>query len=129
MREQTLTSKQEGFAQAIADGMTQADAYRANYKAGGMKAETVTQCASRVMADRNVTARVAEIRGQLASKALWTREDSVLGLRAIAAGSNSKAGEITAAIKELNLMHGFNAPVKSELTVKGGLVLIPAKNA
>ena len=36
-----LTAKQEVFAQAIADGMTQADAYRTAYDAGNMKAETI----------------------------------------------------------------------------------------
>ena len=115
MRERTLTGKQEGFAQAIADGMTQADAYRKCYAAGKMKAETVTQCASRVMADRNVTARVAEIRGQLASKALWTREKSVQVLSEVA--GDGKYQERVAAVKELNSMHGFNAPTKMDVAV------------
>ncbi len=114
MRERTLTSKQEGFAQCIADGMTQADAYRKNYATGSDK--NTWERASRLMKDGKVLARVDELRKALESKALWTREDSVLGLRAIAAGSESKAGEITAAIKELNLMHGFNAPTKLDIT-------------
>ena len=115
-----LTHKQEKFAQCVADGMTQADAYRAAYSAGKMKADTVQQAASRLMADSKVAARVTGLRDDLAAKALWTREDSVKTLAAIARGGESKAGEIVSAIKELNLMHGFNAPIDINL---GGKVI------
>ena len=115
-----LTHKQEKFAQCVADGMTQADAYRAAYSAGKMKADTVQQAASRLMADSKVAARVTGLRDDLAAKALWTREDSVLTLAAIARGGESKAGEVVSAIKELNLMHGFNAPIDINL---GGKVI------
>ncbi len=111
-----LTAKQEKFAQCVADGMNQSDAYRAAYSAGAMKDTSINCNASKLLSDAKVKQRVDELRKALESKALWTREDSVLGLRAIAAGSESKAGEITAAIKELNLMHGFNAPTKLDIT-------------
>jgi hypothetical protein len=39
MAEVKLTAKQEAFAQGIADGIGQADAYRMAYDAGGMKDE------------------------------------------------------------------------------------------
>jgi phage terminase small subunit len=57
-----LTAKQEAFAQAVTSGKTQADAYRSAFNAGKMKAETIQQSASRLMADRKVSARVAELR-------------------------------------------------------------------
>jgi phage terminase small subunit len=109
----TLTAKQEKFCQSIADGMNQSDAYRAAYSAGGMKDATINVKASELMSDGKV-----ELRGALATKALWTREDSVTALRDIAQGSEARANEIVAAIKELNAMHGFNAPTKHELDVK-----------
>jgi phage terminase small subunit len=124
----TLTAKQERFAQAIADGMNQADAYRHAYNAGNMKADAIYVKASELMASGKVSVRVNELKGKLEAKALWTREDSVKALKSIAEGSEVKPNEIVAAIKELNAMHGYQAPAKSELTVKGGLVLIPAKN-
>lgn len=114
MRERTLTSKQEGFAQCIADGMTQADAYRANYGTSGMKDAVIYIRASELMG--KVSVRIAELREKMASKALWTREQSVQVLADIAAGVEARAGEKTAAIKELNLMHGFNAPTKLDIT-------------
>ena len=116
----TLTAKQEAFVQAIAGGMNQSDAYRSAYSAGKMKAETIQQTACRLMADRKVSARVDSLRAQMADKALWTRERSVLVLAGIADSVESKAGEVVSAVKELNAMHGFNAPAKIELS--GGVV-------
>jgi len=124
----TLTAQQERFAQAIADGMNQSDAYRSAYKAQNMKDKQIHEEASKLAANPKVTQRLVELKGKLEEKALWTREDSVRALKAIAAGGEVKPNEIVAAIKELNAMHGYQAPAKSELTVKGGLVLIPAKN-
>ena len=121
----SLTPKQEKLAQCVADGMTQADAYRAAYSAGKMKAETVQNKAHVLMKDGEVAARVDSLRTALADKAMWTREDSVLTLAAIARGGESKAGEIVSAIKELNLMHGFNAPTK--LDIGGAISLIERK--
>lgn len=111
-----LTTKQERFAQAIADGLSQADAYRTAYDASKSKPETVWSKASELMADGKVTARVAQLREALATKALWSRERSVTALAGIADGGESKAAEKVAAIKELNAMHGFNAPAKIELS-------------
>ena len=111
-----LTAKQEKFAQCIAGGMNQSDAYRSAYSAGAMKAETVQQAASRAMTDSKVSARVATLRAALESKGLWTREKSVTALAGIVDDGEAKANEIVAAIKELNSMHGFNAPTKHEVT-------------
>ena len=57
-----LTPKQESFAQNVASGKTQADAYRAAFSAGKMKPETIQQAASRLMANSKVSARVTELR-------------------------------------------------------------------
>lgn len=118
----TLTSKQEAFAQAIADGMTQADAYRAAFDAQKMKAETIHKRASELMTNGEVTGRVQQLRGELSAKALWTRGKSVealVGAYEIAQSQKNASG-MTAAVKELNAMHGFNAPQKHELTGAGG---------
>lgn len=99
--------------------MNQSDAYRAAYNAGGMKAETVQNKAHVLMKNGEVRARVDTLRGALAEKALWTREDSVKALKDIACGIG-KPNEVVAAVKELNAMHGFNAPVDINL---GGKVV------
>jgi len=105
----SLTQKQESFAQNIADGMTQADAYRAAYDcAPTTKPETIQKRACELMADGVISGRVAELREMLTEKALWSRADSVNILAEIAQDLGNKAGERVSAIKELNAMHGWN---------------------
>jgi hypothetical protein len=114
MTDAKLTAKQEAFAQGIADGLGQADAYRSAYDAGNMKDETVYPNASRLMSNSKVLARVAELKAQVAEKQLWTREMSVKGLMSayrIALEAKASSG-MTAAVKELNIMHGYNEPTK-----------------
>jgi phage terminase small subunit len=113
-----LTPKQEKFCQCIADGMTQADSYRASYNASRMSKGSVYVRASELMSDSKISVRVSEIKSQLEEKALWTREDSVNALKRVAEGD--KGSEVVAAIKELNSMHGYNEPKKMELTGKDG---------
>lgn len=114
MTQAKLTAKQEAFAQGIADGLGQADAYRMAYDADGMKDSTVYSNASRLMNDSKIAARVTELKAQVAEKQLWTREMSVKGLMSayrIALEAKASAG-MTAAVKELNVMHGYNEPTK-----------------
>jgi phage terminase small subunit len=109
-----LTPKQEAFAQAVASGMTQADAYRSAYNADKMKPETIQNSAYKLMQDGDITARIEELRAEVAQLHLWTREDSIRALKSVIAEPD-KVSDITAAVKELNAMHGFNAPIKQEI--------------
>jgi phage terminase small subunit len=118
MADVKLTAKQEAFAQAIADGMGQADAYRMAYDAEGMKDSTVYSKASILMSDGKIRARVDELKSMVVEKQLWTREMSVKGLiqaYRIAQDAKTSTG-MTAAVKELNVMHGFNEPTKLSIT-------------
>ena len=118
----SLTSRREKFAQCVADGKTQADAYRAAFDAGKMKDATIHKRASELMCNGEITGRVQELRDALANKALWTREDSVRALATamrIAEDKDNAAG-LVAAVKELNAMHGFNEPQKVEITTTPG---------
>lgn len=110
----SLTSKQEKFAQEVASGKSQADAYRAAFNCAKSKPETVQAHASRLMADGKVSARVSELKAQLSEKALWTREDSVQILSTIARDEKASRRDRTQAVKVLNDMHGFDAPKKFE---------------
>jgi len=122
MADVKLTAKQEAFAQAIADGMGQGDAYRMAYDAEGMKDSTVYSKASIMMNDGKIRARVDELKSMVVEKQLWTREMSVKGLiqaYRIAQDAKTSTG-MTAAVKELNVMHGFNEPTK--LSITGSMV-------
>ncbi len=114
-----LTPKQEKFAQCVADGMSQADAYRVAFNVKKTtKPETTQANASRLMANGTISARVAELREKLTQKALWTREMSVAAL--LEAYQVGNASAKVAAVKELNAMHGFNAAQKVDLTNSDG---------
>ena len=117
MASNKLTAQQEKFAQAIASGMNQSDAYRAAYNTSKTKPNVIHVKASQLAADGKVLIRLKQLQSALEKKALWTREDSVTALAAIAHGSEARANEIVSAIKELNAMHGFNEPTKHELAL------------
>jgi len=115
-----MTPKQEHFAQCIADGMTQADAYRTSYGVDKMKDSSIHVNASKLVSDTKVAQRVAELKAELSAKALWTREMSVKALVSAyeIARDTSNSGGMTGAIKEINAMHGYNAPQKIDLNAE-----------
>jgi spore germination protein YaaH len=113
-----LTPKQEKFAQLVADGNTQADAYRGAFGQGNQSDKTIIEKASKQMATANVQTRVAQLKEELAKKALWSREESVEALKTVLTNPD-KATDIVSAVKELNNMHGYNAPVKMEIEHRG----------
>lgn len=108
-----MTPKQEAFAQALADGMTQSDAYRVAYGPKNMAEDTIHQAASRLAKNSKILARLEELREPLIEKALWTREMSVKAL--VQAYREGNAGVKVSAVKELNAMHGYNAPKKIDV--------------
>jgi hypothetical protein len=118
MADVKLTAKQEAFAQGIADGLGQADAYRTAYDAEGMKDSTIYSKASVLMSDGKVRARVDELKAQVAEKQLWSREMSVKAL--VQAYREGSGAVKVSAVKELNAMHGYNEP--SKLNISGNMV-------
>lgn len=78
----SLTPKREAFAQAVASGMTQADAYRAAFTVKpGTKPESAQVNASKLMADAKVAQRVEEIRRPAVKRAQITLESHLADLR------------------------------------------------
>jgi hypothetical protein len=113
-----LTAKQEAFAQGIADGLGQADAYRGAYDAEGMKDNTIYPHASKLMKNDKVRIRITELRESVQEKQLWSREMSV---KALVAAYREGSGSVkVSAVKELNAMHGYNEPAK--LNISGNMV-------
>jgi transposase len=113
-----LTAKQEAFCQGIADGLGQADAYRAAYGCADWKDNVIYSKASVLMKNGKVMERIRELRAGVEEKQLWSREMSVKALvQAYREGSGSVK---VAAVKELNAMHGYNEPAK--LNISGNMV-------
>jgi transposase len=113
-----LTAKQEAFCQGIADGLGQADSYRAAYDAEGMKDNVIYARASELMKNGKVTDRIKELRSEVQEKQLWSREMSVKAL--VQAYREGSGAVKVSAVKELNAMHGYNEP--SKLNITGSMV-------
>ena len=97
-----LTPKQEKFAQCVADGMSQADAYRTAFDVKPTtKASSVQVNASKLMSDANVSLRVDELRKQLSDISVWDRADSVEVLATIARALNLQTWSGSAQSKSL----------------------------
>ena len=94
----SLTPQQEAFAQAVASGLSQSDAYRKAYKVKPTtRLETSQANASRLMADSKVSARVAELRAPVAAKAQITLEGHLDDLKTLRDAA-LKAEQYSAAI-------------------------------
>lgn len=119
----SLTAKQEAFAQGIADGLDQASAYRAAYDAEDMADNTIYARASELVRNSKVAERIAELKGALAERVLWTREMSVKAL--VQTFKESSGSVRVAAVKELNAMHGYNEPSKLQIDANIGIIRYP----
>jgi len=119
----TLTAKQESFALAIVNGTTQIDAYKVAYDTENYQESTIHSEASRLVSNPKIVARIAELRKGLVSKELWTREKSVIALVAVYNSLDAKCSDKVSAVKELNCMHGFNAPGQLNVDHKFELLL------
>ena len=94
-----LTPKQEKFAQGVASGMSQADAYRAAYPASQGWTENAVHCtASKTAANAKVLQRVAELQKPVVEAAQITLEEHLAELKALRDGAKAKE-DYGAAIK------------------------------
>lgn len=122
-----LTAKREEFAKKIAEGMTQADAYRAAYSCQKMSDKTVWENASRLMADSKVLARVKELRDMAAKPTIITAQKRKEWLTSVIQDPEIDINAKLKASDQLNRMEGeyvqkVEAEVKNEITINVELV-------
>ena len=119
-----LTPKREKFAQCVADGMSQADAYRASFNvAPTTKPESVHSRGSQLMANAQVASRVRELKNALEQKAIWTREDSARALVEIIRKQDldAKTSDRVAALKVMHTLQGWDKQVVDHLSSDGSM--------
>jgi len=80
-----------------------------------MKDATVNREATKLQDNHKITTRLLTLRAELAERGLWSREDSIKAMTEIIADPDNQSCKISA-VKVINEMQGFNAPVKSEST-------------
>ena len=122
MKATGLTPKREKFAQAVASGMNQSDAYREAFDAARMKASSINVKASELMADGKVRVRVEELRAPAVERVGITLEShlrDLLALRNLAAKEKQMSAAITAEVAR-GKAAGVHAPDKIEHTGPGG---------
>lgn len=122
-----LTAKQEAFVQKIIEGYSQADAYRSAYNTKRMSDKTIWENASRLMADSKVTARVMELRNELAKPSIMSAQERLEWLTQLIQSENESTGDKLKAADIMNKMQGeyvqkVEADVKQEFTINVELV-------
>jgi hypothetical protein len=114
-------ARHEAFAQALAKGKLQEDAYAE----AGFKPHK--QNASRLMTNDDVRRRVDEIRTRIAEKAEWSAAERLQALKRITDASEGSDPRVAvSAISEANKMQGSHAPTRNEHTGKNGAPIMVA---
>jgi len=130
-----LTPMQEKFCQEFIKTGNQSEAYRRAYpKSLKWKPETVTERASVLMRDSNVSTRVKELQAKIEKKNEITKEWIFKQLKNVIAKSSTEeeiknaeggTGEykydssgVNKAVDTLNKMLGYYAPTKQEVDMK-----------
>ena len=101
-----LTAKQEKFVQNIIQGMSQADAYRSAYPNQKMSDKTVWETASKLMSNPKVTARLSELRNELAKPSIMTAQERLEWLTERIADDGIDINAKLKAIDIMNKMQG-----------------------
>lgn len=114
-----LTAKQEQFVQNVLQGMSQADAYRLAYPKQKMSDKTVWESASKLMANPKVSARLAELRMELATPAIMSAQKRLEWLTELVRNQDESTGDKLKAIDIMNKMQGeYVTKVEGNLGVK-----------
>jgi hypothetical protein len=115
-----LTSQQEKFCRLVAEGASQASAYREAYPKSQKWKENSVMCeSSKLMRHTHISHRVNVLKEELNRKSLWTREEAVNILKSLLHDDSCRKNDIINAIKELNKMHGFEEAKKLDVTSAG----------
>lgn len=117
-----LTPMQEQFAQNIAKGMNQADAYRSAYPNQRMSDKTLWVKASELANNGKVMVRVKELRDKAATPAVMSAQKRLEWLTETITSEEVSVGDKLRAIDIMNKMQGeyvqkVEADVKSAVNI------------
>lgn len=108
----SLTSKQEAFAVAVARGEKQSDAYRDVYQPKNMTPKTIYEAASRLAKNSKVAARISQLSGPALEAAAVTVERTVKEAACI---SYSDPGELFDAEGKMIPIHKLPRHVRAAI--------------
>ena len=111
-----LTANQENFVQNIIQGMSQADAYRSAYPNQRMTDKTIWESASKLMSNPKVSARLKELRDQLAKPSIMSAQERLEWLTGLIKSDEESASDKLRAADIMNKMQGeYVQKVETEL--------------
>jgi len=105
-----LTPKQESFCLAYLETGNASEAYRRSYDVSRTSPKSINEGACKLLANTKIASRIQEIQGRILEKLVWEKQHSLQILAGIARDESARTTERIAAVKELNAMHGYNAP-------------------
>lgn len=115
-----LTAKQEQFVKNIIDGMSQADAYRNAYPNQRMSDKTIWESASKLLKNPKVSARLKEIRDQLAKPTIMSAQERLEFLTEVINGTKGE--------KVIEMVDGEPAEIEAPASMKNRLSAIDIMN-
>lgn len=122
VKKNKLTAKQDKFARLVAEGKTQADAYREAYNASKMKPETITNNAYKLTLNNDIATRIEEYKKEFTKKLDLASQITVerqLKYAQKAVQECLKAGDWNNYLKAMEMQNkllGLNAPTKTDNT-------------
>lgn len=93
MAKERLTIKQEKFAQGLFAGLSQREAYKQAYPCKNMSDKTIDERACVLAKNDKVMTRLQELRNKLAKRSVWTVEEILRDIKAIALDPEAKRFE------------------------------------
>lgn len=125
-----LTAAQEAFCQDVASGLGLTESYTKYYrvKTDPDHKKYVYIRAYNLSKREHVANRIKELKNGLEAVSLWKREDSVRALieAYTIAKEQRNSGAMTVAVKELNVMHGYNEAIKVDVGGQAGNPIVIA---
>ena len=119
-RNPVLTPRGAAFAEMVAGGMSQSDAYRRAYKKPRLEPQAAAHAGCKVAQREGVKARIAEIRGETKVRILLTLNERLEILAEIAQTKSASKNERTRAIEVYSKIAGDGGPERIELTGRAG---------
>lgn len=120
-----LTAKQEAFCLSYIETGNASEAYRLNYSTSNMKPETVNRRAKDLMDNGKVTARIAELRGEVMQRHQLTVDDLLAELEearqaALAAETAQSSAAVNATMGKAKLL-GLDKQILDHTSSDGSL--------
>ena len=126
-----LTEKQEAFAQGVASGKTQADAYRDSYSADNMKPSSLYVEASTLMSNPKISRRVKQLQEQNSLRNQITVDTLLAELeenrQAALTAETPQAGAATTATMGKAKLLGLDKQVVDHISSDGSMATRPTR--